>query len=131
LRGQPIGEVFFAPFDVVFSRFDVVEPDLLYMSNARAAEILTSKHVTGAPEIVVEIGSPGTRKRDETIKRRLYERCGVSEYWIVDPELAVMRIHRREGVGFGRPMELSAEAGGVLTTALLEGLAIPLARIFR
>ena len=86
--------MFFAPFDVVFTRFDVVEPDLLYMSNARAAAVLTPANVQGTPELVVEIGSPCTRRRDEKIKRRLYERAGVS-YWIVDPELDVVRIHRR------------------------------------
>ena len=57
-----------------FSDFDVVEPDLLYMSNARAAEILTAQHVKGSPDLVIEIGSPSTRVRDETIKRRLYKR---------------------------------------------------------
>ena len=61
LEEHPVGRVFFAPFDIVFTNFDVVEPDLLYMSNARAAEILTQKHVTGAPELIVEIGSPSTR----------------------------------------------------------------------
>jgi Uma2 family endonuclease len=130
LEQHPVGRVFYAPFDIVFTQFDVVEPDLLYMSNERAAEILTSKHVTGAPEIVVEIGSPGTRKRDETIKRRLYERSGVTEYWIVDPELDIVRLYRRQPRGFGRPAELSAEAGDVLTTALLPGLEIPLGRLF-
>ena len=50
LEGHPIGQLFYAPFDVVFSNFDVVEPDLLYMSNARAAKILTAKHVAGVPE---------------------------------------------------------------------------------
>jgi Uma2 family endonuclease len=130
LEQHPVGRVFYAPFDIVFTQFDVVEPDLLYMSNERAAEVLTSKHVTGAPEIVVEIGSPGTRKRDETIKRRLYERSGVTEYWIVDPELDIVRLYRREQRGFGRPAELSAEAGDALTTALLPGLEILLGRLF-
>lgn len=131
LETYPTGELFFAPFDVIFSDFDVVEPDLLYMSRARAAEILTSKNVKGAPELVVEIGSPGTRKRDETIKRRLYERAGVTEYWIVDPDLDVLRIYGRGAGGFDRPRELSLEGGDVLTTPLLPGLALPLANIFQ
>jgi Uma2 family endonuclease len=114
----------------VFSRFDVVEPDLLYLSNERVAEVVTSQHVTGAPDIVIEIGSPGTRKRDETIKRRLYERSGVSEYWVVDPELDVVRVYRRAGESFSRPNELSREAGDVLTTPYLPGLEIPLSRVF-
>jgi Uma2 family endonuclease len=130
LEAHPIGELFHAPFDVVFSRFDVVEPDLLYMSNERAAEVLTEKHVSGAPELVIEIGSPGTRKRDETLKRRLYERTGVSEYWVVDPELDVIRVFRRSGEIYGRPVELSAEAREVVTTPLLPGLEVPLARVF-
>ena len=131
LAQHPVGRVFFAPFDVVFTQFDVVEPDLLYMSNDRAAQVLTSANVQGAPELVVEIGSPGTRRRDETIKRRLYERAGVSDYWIVDPELDVVRIHRRTNHGFARPLELSAEAGDVVTTPLLPGLELPLESLFR
>jgi Uma2 family endonuclease len=129
LEHHPIGELFHAPFDVVFSQFDVVEPDLLYLSNARAADALTPLHVRGVPELVIEIGSPGTRKRDETIKRRLYERAGVSEYWIVDPEIDAVRVYRREGDGFGRVVDFFADAGDVLTTSLLPGLEIPLARV--
>ena len=131
LERNPIGRLFHAPFDVVFSHFDVVEPDLLYLSNARAAEALTPLHVRGVPELVIEIGSPGTRKRDHTIKRRLYERTGVSEYWVIDPELDAIHVYRREGDGVGRVGELSAAASDVLTTTLLPGLEIPLARVFR
>ena len=132
LEQNPIGRVFFAPFDVVFSKFDVVEPDLLYMSNARAADILTSAHVEGSPEIVVEIGSPSTRGRDETIKRRLYERSAVSEYWVIDPELDFVRVYRRESDDrFARPLELSRERGDTLTTPLLPGLDVRLDDIFK
>jgi len=130
LEQQPIGQIYCAPFDVVFSKFDVVEPDLLYMSNERAAVVLTEANVQGAPELVIEIGSPGTRQRDETIKRRLYERSGVSEYWVVDPEIDVVRVYRRAAQGFARPLELSAEANDGLTTPLLPELNLPLARIF-
>ena len=131
LEEHPVGQLYYAPFDVVFSKFDVVEPDLLYMSNERASEVLTQANVQGAPEIVIEIGSPGTRKRDETIKRRLYERAGVSEYWVVDPELDVVRVYRRGTEGFDRAVELTAESGDILTSPLLPGLPLPLARIFR
>jgi Uma2 family endonuclease len=130
LQTHPIGEAFLSPLDVVFSDFDVVEPDLLYISRHRAADIITPKHVRGAPELVVEIGSPSTRKRDETIKRRLYERTGVTEYWVIDPELDVVRVYRRGETGFERPIELSAEAGDRLETALLPGLEISIARLF-
>jgi Uma2 family endonuclease len=131
LEEHPIGQVFLSPLDVVLSDIDVVEPDLLYLSNERAAQVLTPLHARGIPELVIEIASKGTRKRDETIKRRLYERKGASEYWIVDPEIDVIRVYRREDAGFGRPLELSRETGDVLTTPLLPGLEMPLARIFR
>jgi Uma2 family endonuclease len=131
LEAHPVGQVFLAPFDVILSNFDIVEPDLLYFSNERAAQVLTPQHVRGAPELVVEIASPGTRGRDETIKRRLYERSGVSEYWIVDPDLEVVRIYRREQETFGRVVELSRERNDMLTTPLLSGLEMPLTRIFR
>jgi Uma2 family endonuclease len=74
---------------------------------------------------------PGTRTRDETIKRTLYERAGVQEYWIVDPDIDVVRIDRRAAKRFARPVELSRESGDVLATPLLPGLELPLARIFR
>jgi Uma2 family endonuclease len=130
LEQHPVGRAFMAPLDVVFTQFDVVEPDLLFVSRNRAADILTAKHVTGAPDIVVEIGSPSTRKRDETIKRRLYERSGVSEYWVVDEDVDVVRVYRNCDGQFERPVELRADAGDVLTSPHLDGLEIPLGRIF-
>jgi Uma2 family endonuclease len=131
LERHATGELFHAPFDVVFSNFDVVEPDLLYLSNERAAEALTAQNVKGVPDLVIEIASPGTRKRDETVKRRLYERCGVTEYWVVDPDVDVVRVYRRAGDRFARAVEFSRERGDVLTTGLLPGLQVPLAHILK
>jgi Uma2 family endonuclease len=132
VRAHATGKVWIAPFDVVLSRSDVVEPDLLYMSNQRKAEVLTEANVQGPPELVVEVGSPSTRRRDETIKRALYERAGVSEYWFVDTELDVVRVYRRlAGDRFAQPEQLSLQAGNVLTTPLLPGLELPLSEIFR
>ena len=131
LEEHPIGRVFVAPLDVVLSHFDIVEPDLLYLSNERAAQVITPLHIRGVPELVVEIASKNTRKRDETIKRRLYERSGVSEYWVIDPAIDVVRVYRCEGNRLGRPQEFSREASDLLTTSLLPGLELPLARIFR
>lgn len=130
LETHRLGEVFGAPLDVILSKFDVVEPDVLYVSSERAKEIL-GEWVHGAPDLVVEVGSPSTRKRDETIKRRLYERSGVVEYWVIDPALDVIRVYRRRGDRFQRPLELSREGGDVLTTPLFPGFAMPLARVFK
>ena len=79
----------------------------------------------------MEIASPGTRKRDETIKRRLYERGGVSEYWMIDPEIDAVRIYSRGPTGYARAVELWREAGDVLTTPLLPGLELRVADIFK
>ena len=131
LEAHPDGEVFLSPLDVVFTQFDVVEPDLLFVTEAKRSEILTKQNVRGVPDLVVEVGSPSTRKRDETLKRRLYQSQGVSEYWVVDPELETVRVYTRAGDGYERPVELRREAGDVLATPLLPGLEMPLARIFK
>jgi Uma2 family endonuclease len=130
LERHPRGRLFFAPLDVILSHFDVVEPDLLYASHERAREIMTGNWVRGAPELVVEIGSPSTRTRDETLKRRLYEQFGVVEYWVVDPEAETIRAFRRAGETFGEPVELTRAAGGLLRSELFPGLELPLARVF-
>src|SRR5436190_19121445 len=130
LLEQPVVRVFTAPFDVILSNFDVVEPDLLFLTNQRLGEITTSPWVKGAPSLVVEIGSPSTRKRDATIKRRLYERVGVDEYWIIDPELDAIDVYRLIDGRYQRTAQLSLEAGDVLTTVLLPGLTLPLSTMF-
>lgn len=130
VRPRELGRVFIAPFDVVFSDLDVVEPDLLFVSKTRQADVLTARHVRGAPDLVVEIGSPSTRKRDETIKRRLYERFGVSEYWVIDPELDEIKVYRHTDGRFARVAELSLEGGDTLESSLFPSLALRLADIF-
>ena len=130
LQQHPLGRIFAAPFDVILSDVDVVEPDLLYLSQQRLTEIETSPWVKGAPCLVVEIGSPSTRTRDVTVKRKLYERFGVEEYWVVDPELDSIDVYRRVNERYERTAELTLEAGAVLTTPLLPGLDLPLSKIF-
>jgi Uma2 family endonuclease len=130
LEVHPVGRVLFAPFDVVFSEFDVVEPDLLDLSNERAALVITPQNARGVPELVVEIASKSTRKRDDTIKRRLYETSGCTEYWTVDPDAEVVRVYRRDGIAFARVVGLSRKAGDAVTTDLLPGIALRLVDIF-
>jgi Uma2 family endonuclease len=128
LEAHPIGRLFAAPLDVIFSDFDVVEPDLLFVSHERG-EILQD-WVRGSPDLCVEILSPTTRRTDELIKRRLYERTDVREYWIVDPELESLKVYRRTEAGLPRVAELSAENHDTLTTPLLPGLFVRLDELF-
>jgi len=129
LKSRPLGELFVAPLDVVFAEHDIVEPDLIYVSRGRA-EVITAKHVRGAPDLLVEILSPGTRKTDEVTKRKRYEHFGVLEYWVVDPELDAIKVYRRVDDRFVRIAELSAEAGDSLTTPLLPGFSVTLTETF-
>ncbi len=128
VKGRSLGRVYFAPFDVVLSDVDVVQPDLLFVSNERS-NIITPANVRGAPDLVVEIRSPSTAGRDWTIKRGLYARYGVKEYWVVDPD------ERRIWVlllGDGRLDEVGSYGmGDVLTSPTLEGLSIDLNDIFQ
>lgn len=132
LRAHPeAGRLFIAPLDVVLSYHDVVEPDLLFVGGDQT-EILTPANIQGAPALVVEIFSKSTRKKDAQTKRRLYERTGVREYWLVDPELDLVQVFRRTDEGrYVRAAELSAEEGHALTTPLIDGCAIDLRELFR
>ena len=132
LRTNPgAGRVFVSPLDVVLSHWDVVEPDLLFVA-ADQAPIMTEKNIQGPPALVVEVLSKSTRKRDAQIKRRLFERTGVREYWLVDPELDTVQVFRPLPEGkLARVVELTAEDGDPLTTPLLPGCAIDLRELFR
>ena len=132
LRANPgTGEVFLSPLDVVLSHWDVVEPDLLFVA-CDQSNILTEKNIQGSPALVVEVLSKSTRKRDAQIKRRLFERAGVREYWLVDPELDTVQVFRTSPEGrLARVVELTAEDGGVLTTPLLPGCEIDLRALLR
>jgi Uma2 family endonuclease len=130
LRAQRLGQVFAAPFDVVLSVHDVVEPDLLVVLDEQL-DVLTAQHVRGAPAIVIEILSPGTRARDETLKRDLYARAGVREYWMVDPDARAIRVCRWPAAGQPGPVtDLAAAAGDALTSPLLPGFALEVAGLF-
>lgn len=87
------GEVFPAPTDVFFSDTSVVEPDVLFV-RADHLDRLEERFVRSAPDVVVEISSPSTRKLELVRKRELYERFGVPEYWYVDLELDQIQIYR-------------------------------------
>jgi Uma2 family endonuclease len=124
-----LGEVFYASVDVVLSPHDVAVPDLFYIAKERTG-IITEKNIQGAPDLVVEIISPSTRRRDEGIKLQRYEAFGIEEYWMFYPERRTTRVYRREGGRLRLVAGLSAAAGDVLTTPLLPGLEIPLTEIF-
>ena len=129
VRQHRLGRLYVAPVDVLLGRHDVVQPDLLFISNA-SMKILTEKNVQGAPDLVIEILSDSTRKRDEGIKLERYEVLGVQEYWVVDPKHNEARIYRRSTERLQQVAELKAAARDLLTSPFLPGLEIPLFEIF-
>jgi Uma2 family endonuclease len=129
IRQHALGELLDAPCDVIFSVEDIVQPDVLFVTSARKG-IVTEDNIKGAPDLIVEILSDATRKKDEVTKRKLYERFDVSEYWIVDPELETVKVFRLSDHQYIRTAELSTEAHDTLTTPLLPEFRLALADLF-
>jgi Uma2 family endonuclease len=125
-----LGRVFLSPVDVVLSDYDVVVPDLLFVSGEQQS-ILTEANVQGPPALVVEILSPSTRRRDEGIKRKLFDQKGVCEYWLVDRKKCVVTVCRRADDGsLPTVATLSAAADEYLETSLLPGLVLSISELF-
>lgn len=129
LREHPRGQVFAAPCDVVLSRFDVVQPDLVFVSRERSA-ILMEDRVHGAPDLVVEIVSESSRGTDLEVKRKLYGRFGAQEYWVIDPAAETAAVCRFRKGRLQWVKKLSPERGDALTTPLLPELRLPLSTLF-
>jgi Uma2 family endonuclease len=85
VRGSRLGRVVAAPMDVRLATNEVVQPDLMFIRTGSPADNPNEDRVEGAPDLLVEILSPSNRGYDLVRKRQLYARCGVPEYWIVDP----------------------------------------------
>ena len=129
VREAKAGEVLYAPMDVVLSKHNVVQPDILFVSNERSS-IIENKNLQGAPDLLIEILSEGNRRHDEVKKRVLYESFGVQEYWIVDPVLETIKVYRSEENRFVRVAEWSLEAGDIIASPLLPGFECRLADVF-
>jgi Uma2 family endonuclease len=118
------GRVLVAPYDVVLSAKDVVEPDVLFVADERN-EIITKANARGAPTLVIEVVSdPATDRRR---KRDLYARAGIPEYWIVDPDGDRVEVYRLPGRARRYPKPEILEPGDSLTSGHLPALVIDVA----
>ena len=130
VRERDLGRVYYAPLDVVLgegAEREVVQPDIFFISKERY-EIIAEEEIRGAPDLVVEILSPGTEDRDRHYKKTLYARYGVREYWIVDPEAKAVELHALGERGF--ELIKTYKHGETLSSPLLAGLAVDLEEVF-
>ncbi len=128
VQKKGLGEIFHAPCDVVLSNTDVVQPDLLFVANQRAHLLIGGDSVLGAPDLVVEILSPSTAGRDRTLKRALYAKYGVQEYWLVDPDARTVVVLRLGAGAFA--VEAIYGEGQTMTSSTLGGFSADLNEIF-
>jgi Uma2 family endonuclease len=121
------GRGFTAPLDVVLDEHNVVQPDLLFISTSRLA-ILTEANVQGAPDLIIEVLSPATSKRDLGVKLQLYARFKVPHYWAADTDQRSVRRFELRGETY---VELPAlHPGDVLSSPLFPGLEVDVESLF-
>jgi Uma2 family endonuclease len=125
VAGRGLGKAFVAPADVVLSAYDVVQPDVLFVTSQRSS-ILASRNVQGAPDLVVEVLSPSTAAEDRGPKLALYDRAGVREYWMVD--LTTRTVEVRE---FGSPRRTRVyKEGQSFSSSILPDLSLRVDDLF-
>jgi Uma2 family endonuclease len=110
---------------LIFAEDDNVAPDIVWISNSRlAAARDAAGHLHAAPELVVEVVSPGVtnERRDLELKLKLYSRQGVHEYWIVDWRLRTVQVYRQHNLALA--LVSTAGDGDTLTSPLLPGFAM-------
>ena len=121
VQGRELGRVYIAPFDIVFSNHDVVQPDVIFVSNEKR-DIITPDNIQGAPDLVVEVLSPSTAHRDRTFKRALYARHGVREFWLVNTDAHTIEVLQFEEESYHTVGTYSA--GQTLTSPTLTGFSL-------
>ena len=127
VKERGLGRVFIAPLDVILSEVNVVQPDLLFISNARH-HILTDANIQGAPDLVVEILSPSTASRDWRTKLDLYAEHGVQEYWVVDPDAQRVWVMARTESSLVEVAHYGPS--DTLTSPFLQGFTANLSEVF-
>lgn len=127
VKENDLGQIFYVPIDVIFSSVNVVQPDIVFVSKDRAG-IIKDKGVFGAPDLIAEIISPSTSQIDVKLKRQLYQRFGVREYWMVYPEEKKVEILYLRGGSFKLKGTFSYE--DTVEPEILPGLKVDLRQIF-
>lgn len=126
VRRLGLGKVFLSPLDTVLSRHNVLQPDLLFIAHEHLDRV--GNRVNGPPDLVIEVLSPRRAAHDRKVKKRLYRRFGVREYWIVDPKAeTVLVLELRDGRWTKRGVFSKKD---VFEPAVLPGVAVKVQDVF-
>lgn len=129
-EGSGLGRALIAP-GLIFGDYDNVVPDVAWVTSDKLASLIDEAgHLTGAPDLAVEVLSPGPEnaRRDRELKRKLYSVRGVREYWIVDWVGRTMEVYRRHDAQLVQVATLLADEA--VTSPILPGFECSLARFF-
>jgi len=128
-KKKKAGEFFTAPYDVFFDEENAgMQPDVLFVSKVRDFVIKDGNGIVGAPDLIIEIVSPGTVSRDRATKKDQYERFGVREYWIVDPAYQSIEVFRLENDRY--QLFSTVEKAGKITSSVLPGFQLEVSKVF-
>jgi Uma2 family endonuclease len=125
VRGGNLGMVFHAPTGIRFTPYDLLIPDICFVARDRL-HVIGPKTIDAPPDLVVEILSPGTKRRDLTTKRDLFARFGVQEYWIVDPGTHTVTVLSL----VGKQYQPVPEDDGAIVSRVLPGLTLSVKDVF-
>lgn len=125
---DPEGELFFAPLDVTLTVYNVLQPDILWISGCRR-DIAHEERIDGPCDLVVEVMSPTNRRKDRLRKMEIYRKAGISHYWLADPEENTLEAFALRGehyalIAIGGP-------GDEFTHPDFSGMDLDLERVFR
>lgn len=125
-HARGLGEVFNAPIDLILTPHDVVQPDLVVVTEPAQ---VSDRGIEAPPALVVEVLSPSTREHDRTVKGRRYAALGIRHYWVVDPEASRIECYRAEAGAYA--LTVQAEGNASLSSPDWPGLTISLADLWR
>jgi len=128
VREHLLGKVYVSPIDVALSMVDIVQPDILFVAKDRM-DIVAKKNIVGIPNLIVEILSPSSVERDRVEKMTLYERYGLPEYWIVDPDSQTVDVYLSAANRLEKVETL--KVGEELHSRQIPGLVLELSEIFK
>jgi Uma2 family endonuclease len=121
------GQVLQAPCNLLIERKFVIQPDIVFFKPSRSW-LIGEKSLWGAPDLIVEIMSPDTREQDMRLKRNLYSRFEVGEYWIVDPDMEMVEVLAWSAMGYATAGRY--KRADQLSSPAFPGFRLPLRKVF-